>query len=262
MQIMNIMTQDIISVNKNDDLQHVMDLMDKHNISKVPAMADGQLAGIVTDNKIADELGSVRNRGVPPSHMHASTVMDRDYEPVYPQMDIREILQTVGEPGLTMLPVLENDMLVGVVTKADLLPLVEDDRPLTELMTSPVYTVKPDDRIVHARRRLLDHDIARLPVAVDGAPQGIISDMEIAFALADLKRSVSLGQQNHRLRELHVEDAMRAPALVAGRERTIKEAAKIMLSQSVGCLPVVDDSDIIEGIVTRTDLLRTLPDTL
>lgn len=262
MQIMDIMTQDIVSVNKSDDLQHVMDLMDKHNISKVPAMADGQLAGIVTDNKIADELGSVRKRGVPPSHMHASTVMDREYEPIYPQMDIREILRTVGEPGLTMLPVLENDVLVGVVTKADLLPLVRDDRSITEVMTSPVYTVKPDDRIVHARRRLLDQDIARLPVAVDGAPQGIISDMEIAFALADLKRSVSLGQQNHRLRELLVADAMRAPALVAGTERTITEAAQIMLDQAVGCLPIVEESDTLVGIVTRTDLLQTLPGTL
>ncbi len=262
MQIMDIMTQDIISVNKNDDLQYVMDLMDKHNISKVPAMADGQLAGIVTDNKIADELGSVRNRKVPPSHMHASTVMDRDYEPVYPQMDIREILQTIGEPGLTMLPVLENEILIGVVTKADLLPLVDDARPVTDIMTSPVHTVKPDDRVVHARRRLLDHDIARLPVAVDGAPQGMISDMEIAFALADIKRSVPLGQQNHRLRELHVEDAMRAPALVAGEERTIEEAARIMLDQSVGCLPIVDANDLLQGIITRTDLLRTLPDSL
>ena len=262
MQIMDIMTKDIISVNKNDDLQYVMDLMDKHNISKVPAMADGQLAGIVTDNKIADELGSVRNRKVPPSHMHASTVMDRDYEAVYPQMDLREILHTVGEPGLTMLPVLENKVLVGVVTKADLLPMVEDDRSVTDIMTSPVHTVKPDDRIVHARRRLLDNDIARLPVAIDGAPQGIISDMEIAFALAELKRSVSLGRQNHQLRELLVADAMRAPALVAGTQRSIAEAARIMLDQSVGCLPIVDDDDTLMGIVTRTDLLRTLSNNL
>lgn len=262
MQIMNIMTTDIISVNKNDDLQHVMDLMEKHNISKVPAMADGTLAGIVTDNKIADELGSVRKRGVTPAHMHASTVMNRDFEPIYPQMDVREILRTVGEPGLTMLPVLENEMLVGVVTKADLLSYVEDDRSVVEAMTGNVVTVKPDDRIVHARRRLLDHDIARLPVVVDGEPQGIISDMEIAFALAELKRSVSLGQQNHRLRELLVEDAMRAPALVAGEERTIAEAAGIMLDQAIGCLPIVDESDALQGIVTRTNLVRTLPDRL
>ncbi|MDD3493080.1 MAG: CBS domain-containing protein [Candidatus Thermoplasmatota archaeon] len=258
MQIKEIMTTDIISVSKNEDLQHVMDLMKKHDISKVPVLDGGQLVGIVTDNVIADKLGSLRSRGVPASHLHASTVTDKNFESIYPQMEVREILATVGRPGLTMLPVLENHVLVGVVTKADLLPFVTVDRPVGDIMTGAVHTVKPEDRVVHARHLLFTHDIARLPVVEDGRVQGILSDMEIAFAFAHIKRSIPLGQQNHRLRELLVSDVMKKPALVVGRERTAGEAAAVMLDSNVGCLPVVDGHETLAGIVTRTDLVRLL----
>lgn len=258
MHIKEIMTTDIISVSKNEDLQHVMDLMKKHNISKVPVLDNGQLVGIVTDNLIADKLGSLRSRGVPASHLHASTVTDKNFEAVYPQMEVQEILATVGQPGLTMLPVLENGMLVGVVTKADLLPLVTAEVLVKEIMTNTVHTVKPEDRVVHARRLLFTHDIARLPVVEGGKVQGIVSDMEIAFAFAHIKRSIPLGQQNNRLRELLVSDVMKKPALVVEGERTAREAAAIMLNSNVGCLPVVDGHETLTGIITRTDLVRLL----
>lgn len=260
MKIKEIMTREIVYVSKNDDLKHVMDLMEKHNISKVPVMDDGKLVGIVTDTVIADKLGSFKSRGVPASRMHASTVMDKNFEPVYPEMEIKEILETVGKPGLTMLPVVENDVLVGVVTKADLLPFVKGDKKIREIMATNVHSVKPDDRVIHARRTLIDNDIARLPVVDDGRVVGVLSDKEISFAFSEIKRSYPLGQQNHHIRELLVKDVMKAPAIVSGGDITVKEAAKIMMENEIGCIPVVDEKEKIEGIVTRTDLVRLLTD--
>jgi CBS domain-containing protein len=260
MKIKEIMTTDIITVNKSNDLQYVMDLMKKHGFSKVPVLDDGTLVGIVTDNVIADKLGSVRNRGVPAARMHASTVMNEAFDLLFPQMDVQDILETVGQPGLTMLPVVENNMLVGVVTKADLLPFVTSAANVTDLMTESVQVVKPEDRVIHARHLLLTHDIARLPVTENGKVLGILSDMEIAFAFADIKRSYSLGQQHHRLRELLVHDIMKSPAIVAETTRTAEELAAVMLKTDVGCLPVVDEHETLRGIVTRTDLVRLITD--
>jgi len=260
MKIKEIMTREIVYVSKNDDLKHVMDLMEKHNISKVPVMDDGKLVGIVTDTVIADKLGSLKSRGVPASRMHASTVMDKNFEVVYPDMDVKEILDTVGKPGLTMLPVIENDVLVGVVTKADLLPFVKRDRKVREIMSTNVYSVKPDDRVIHARRILIDNDIARLPVVDDSRVVGVLSDKEISFAFSEIKKSYPLGQQNHHIRELLVRDVMKTPAIVSNGDITVEEAAGIMMENEIGCIPIVDDKEKLEGIVTRTDLVRLLAD--
>lgn len=258
MKIREIMTKEIIYVNKNDDLRYILDLMEKHNITKIPVLDDGKLVGVVTDNRIADKLGSIRSRGVIAAHMHATTVMEKEFESISPDTDVEEILKTVGEPGLTMLPVTVNEHLVGVVTKADLLPLVKSEESVRDIMTTPVITVKPDDRVIHARRLLLDNDIARLPVVDGGKVVGIISDREIAFALAALKRSFSLGQQSHQLKMLLVRDVMKTPVITARENITIKESAQIMMENDIGCIPIVGGDDKIRGIVTRTDLLRHL----
>jgi len=258
MKVKDVMTKEVIYVSKNDDLRHVIDLMEKHNITKLPVVDDGKIVGIVTDNKIADKLGSIRSKGVPAARLHASSVMEKDIDAVSPETDVEDILATVGEPGPTMLPVVVDGTLVGVVTKADLLPFVKGEESISSIMTTPVITVKPDERVVHARRLMLENEIARLPVVENGKVVGIISDKEIAFAFAALKRSFSLGQQQHQLKMLLVKDVMKTPVVTAREDISIEEAAKIMMENEIGCLPIIGGDEKIKGIVTRTDLLHYL----
>jgi len=121
-----------------------------------------------------------------------------------------------------------------------------------------LHFVSPDDRVVHARRIMIDQNIARLPVVDKGKLVGMISDTEIAFALADLKKSLPLGRQKHRLDELLVEDVMKTPVVWTESKITISEAAKIMLNKNLGALPVIDNGKLV-GIISRTDLLNTIP---
>ena len=260
MKVKDVMTKEVIYVSKNDDLRHVIDLMEKHNITKLPVLDDGKIVGIVTDNKIADKLGSIRSRGIPAARLHASSVMEKDFDVVSPETEVDEILATVGEPGPTMLPVAVDGTLIGVITKADLLPFVKGEESVATIMTTPVITVRPDDRVVHARRLMMENEIARLPVVEDGKVVGIISDKEIAFAFAALKRSFSLGQQQHQLKMLLVKDVMTTPVITAKEDISIEEAAKIMMEKEIGCLPIVGGDGKIKGIVTRTDLLHYLRD--
>lgn len=257
MKVKEVMTKDIISVDKDVDLQHVLNLMKKHEITKIPVVEDKKLVGVVTDDVIAVKLGSIRKRGVPASRLHASSVTDKDIETVSPDTDVREILKKVGEPGPTMLNVVENDKLVGVITKADLLPLVKSKKQLREIMQKRIHSVSPDDRVIHARRIIINENVARLPVIHNGKLLGMISDTEIAFALANVKKSIPLGRQKHRLDELLVEDVMKTPVVWTEPGMGVSDAAKIMMKKNVGALPLIENNNIV-GIVTRTDLLKTI----
>ena len=171
--------------------------------------------------------------------------------------EVEKVLKMVGQPGPTMLPVVDNDRLVGVVTKADLLFLVNSPQPIEAIMTKKMHTVSPDDRIVHARRIMIDENVARLPVVDQGTLLGIISDIEIAFAFASLKKSFSIGRQKHKLDELLVKDVMKSPVMWTTRTVRIVDAAKLMMKHNIGSLPVIDNNTLV-GIITRTDLLRTI----
>lgn len=257
MKIKDVMTTEIISVDKDVNLKHVLKLMKKHDVTKIPVVEEKKLVGTISDNTIAMKLGSKRKAGVPASRLHASSVTDKHVEVVTPNTSIKTILQKVGEPGPTMLAVVENDALLGVVTKADLLPLVTSTKRLQDIMQKSLHVISSDDRVIHARRTMIDNNIARLPVIDDGKLVGIISDTEIAFAFANLKRSFPLGRQKHQLEELLVEDVMKSPVIWAEPGMTAMEAAKVMLKHNIGALPLMKDNTIV-GIVTRTDLLKTI----
>jgi len=257
MKVSEIMTKDIITVDKDDSLKHVLNLMKKHDITKIPVLEEKKLVGIVTDNIIAFKLGSKRKKEVSAARLHASSVLIKEFTVVTPNTSVEDLLKSVGKPGPTMLPVVENEKLIGVVTKADLLPLVENNEQVHSIMRPDVQSVDPEDRVIHARRIMIDEDIARLPVIHQGQLIGMISDKEIAFALAKIKRSFSIGKQKHQLDELFVKDVMKTPAVWISSSIRISEAAKIMIKHNIGALPIITD-DTIKGIVTRTDLIKTL----
>jgi len=258
MKVIEVMTKNIISVDKDVDLKYVLDLMKKHEITKIPVIEDKKLIGVVTDNIIAYKLGSIRKKGIPPSRLHASSVTEKNVERISPDTDLKTILKKVGEPGPTMLFVVEKEKLLGVITKADLLPFVKNKKQVKEIMKKIIHTVSPDDRVIHARRIMINETIARLPVVDEGKLVGIISDNEIAFAFANIKRSFPLGRQKHQLDELLVRDVMKSPALWTQPQITATEAATIMLKNNVGALPLIENGKLV-GIVSRTDLLNTIP---
>jgi CBS domain-containing protein len=258
MKVKDVMTTEIISVDKDEDLSHILALMKKHDITKIPVLENKKFFGIITDNMIAYKLGSIRKREITASRLHASSVVEKKVPIISADEDVSSILRKVGEPGPTMLPVLQLDgHLIGILTKADILHLVNSTDPVSKIMQKKLSVVAPDDRVVHARRIMVDEQIARLPVVGQGSVVGIISDMEIAFAFAKLKESYALGQQKHHLEELLVQEIMKSPVIWTNKTLKIADSAKLMLKHDIGSLPIIDDDKLI-GIITRTDILKTV----
>ena len=257
MKVKEIMTTKIIAVDKDDSLKRVLDLMKKHNITKIPVLEEKKFFGLVTDNVIAYKLGSIRKRGITASRLHASSVTEKNVMIVSPEEEVKNILKSVGEPGPTMLPIVKDGKLVGVVTKADLLPLVKNKNQLHSIMQKKVHTVNVDDRIIHARHIMITENIARLPVLDEKKLVGIISDIEIAYAFASLKKAFSLGRQKHHLEELLVKDIMQSPVIWSNPSMSMYDAAQLMLKHNIGALPLIENDKLV-GMVTRTDLLRSI----
>ncbi len=256
LKVRDVMSSELITVDKDRNLRDVLHLMQQHGITKIPVTQDGNLVGVVTDGKIVDKLGRAHNKAIQTTTLRASGVMDKDFIVAHPDEALENLLVDVGKPGLTMVPVVQGKKLVGIVTKADLLRLVESKVTVKSLMKTEVRAVGPEERLVHARRLLLDHDIARLPVIVGGKVQGIIAEHEMAVAFADFKEA-DAHVQKANIRDLQVAPYMRRNVITANPEMTAKAAAQKMLDNHVGGLPVVNGQGVIQGMVTRTDLIRT-----
>src|SRR5438093_4209956 len=147
----DLMSREVVSVDKDERLEQVIDTMRKGRMSKLPVLEKGKLVGIVTDGDIADELGAIKNRGVPASHLHASSAMRRHAPTCAPETEGAAVVKTMLDEDAALLPVVHDRDVVGVITMSDALRFVDGGagsaRTLEQVMTSKLEVVQPTDRV-------------------------------------------------------------------------------------------------------------------
>ncbi|MHB8585785.1 MAG: CBS domain-containing protein [Thermoplasmatota archaeon] len=259
-KVADVMAKNVVTVDKDDRLERVLRLMEKNNITKIPVTDGGAaLVGIVTDAEVADELGSLRNIGKAPNAIHVSGVMKRDVPTLSPEADIEEAIELAKKNGIGIIPIVYDKTIVGVITKADLLPFVTDSRPVKDIMATQLHAVAPTDRVIHARRMMIDNSVERLPVLDQGALVGMIAEADVALGLAKFKEKFADNHQAAQLKEFRVDEVMIRTIVKGDPSLTIKAAARLLHERHVGALPItLNGSQRIAGMVTRTDLIRTI----
>jgi CBS domain-containing protein len=100
--------------------------------------------------------------------------------------------------------------------------------------------------LAEARALLDQHRIRHLPVLEKGKLLGIITDRDIRSAAAASS-----------LDRVKVGDAMTKKVITVTPETHIQQAAKLLLANRIGGLPVLQEG-ALQGIITETDLLNAL----
>ncbi len=255
MAVEDIMTKKVISVDKNRKLSDAVNLMEKKRISRVAVTTNGELCGILTEKDVADHVGSVRHGKSMPSSLHISTAMKSPIISVEKDVSIREATKTMLKEGISSLPVLSEGKLAGIVTKTDLVKTFADsEEKLEDIMKRGVVTVSPNDRIVHARRLMLDKKIGRLVVVEEGNIVGILTERGAAKTLFAFKQATDRGHAL-RIRNIQVKDAMTPKVITLDIKAKAKDAINIMIKNKFSGIPLTRGGKLA-GIVTKTDILR------
>jgi len=135
-----------------------------------------------------------------------------------------------------------------------------------EVMTTEVATTTPEALLKDAALQLVRGRISGMPV-VDGDRHvvGVVSEADILAKEGDeqkpggfLQWLVDPGDPwvAARFDAVTVGDAMSSPARTILADRTVAEAATLMLDENVNRLPVVDAEGTLIGLVSRGDLVR------
>jgi CBS domain-containing protein len=131
-------------------------------------------------------------------------------------------------------------------------------------MTSHVVTVSPSTPFKEVVHLLRSHRVAAVPVVDErGRVQGVVSEADLLLK-QEYPRDHELGlaeRLRHRAeatrsRGTIAKDFMSSPAITIGPDATVLEAAKLLHARRVKRLPVVDESGVLVGIVSRADLLE------
>ncbi len=264
MHVKDIMKEEIVLVDKDQNIQDALKLMKKHKISRLPVVNVNsehvrELVGMVTEKDIALRLGSSKYGKLPPAHFHVSTVMEQDPLVVEVDQSLGNVAKLMIDEKVDGMPVVNNEEVVGLLTKTSFLEICRGKpfsvTKISERMHTDLFTVSPNDRLVHARRCLIDNGIGRLPVVEDDDLVGILTAKDIANAMISFRKIVPDKYKNSRIRNLLVEDVMTQNVKTIGAESTLEEVSNMMLENRFSGIPVEDDGTL-RGIITKTDLIN------
>ena len=113
-----------------------------------------------------------------------TTIMSSPVKVVNPETPISEAKRLIQRFGHGGLPVVNQDKLIGIITRRDLdkVPDDFDKRPVKRYMTSNVLTIEPSASIVEARRLMMRKSVGRLPVIQNGQVLGIVTRSDVLKA--------------------------------------------------------------------------------
>jgi CBS domain-containing protein len=125
--------------------------------------------------------------------------------------------------------------------------------PASGFMTTELITATEDQTIQEICKIMSDHDIGCVVVVkrlVGGnKPIGIITERDIVR---------EIGTSDLILAQKPIRELMKYPLVTISPNTTIKEAIEIMQTKNIRRLLVVDNDDIVRGILTQKDVFNAL----
>jgi len=132
-----------------------------------------------------------------------------------------------------------------------------------DFMTRHPIMVSPETPAPEAQKIMLENDIRHLPVIGDGKILlGLITRERLRVPPSDLG-SLNIWEISRILSNMKVKDMMvkRKELETIQQDATLESAAQVMLTNKIGCLPVIED-EVVIGIISEIDLLEQLSNLL
>jgi IMP dehydrogenase len=141
------------------------------------AMAQNGGLGILHKNlSVEDQAKEVRKVKTSESGMITNPITVR------PDMTVGDVIRIMQERNISGLPVVEKDRLIGIVTGRDIRFETQFQRPVTEVMTTPVVTAPVGTSHDAAVALLHKHRIEKLPVVEGDRLVGLYTIRDIENA--------------------------------------------------------------------------------
>jgi CBS domain-containing protein len=196
----------------------------------------------------------------------ARDVMSREIVSISTTADFRTALNLLLKRQIHVLPVIEQNRLVGMISSRDFLrefsygELPGSREPVSHLLKGkPQEPLAPDATLDEALLAMHDAGVACLAVAQGDCPVGVVSQRDI------VREKCRLDDQSEFHSEMRVSNPIlqvtrNSPSIRSGQR--LCEAAAAMVDHSLPAVTVVNQSNRLLGLITEDDLLGVLYDAL
>jgi len=139
--------------------------------------------------EIAEQMIVDLIKGNQRSSVQISDVMSFPVYSIPPDESMAEVAKILRQRGCTGLPVVDDGLLVGIISRRDFKKIRKQDQlqaPVKAFMSTRVISIEPGNSPIQAAQTMVRHDIGRLPVVEDGRIIGIITRSDVMMYFYDL----------------------------------------------------------------------------
>ncbi|MBN2013987.1 MAG: CBS domain-containing protein [Candidatus Altiarchaeota archaeon] len=248
--VQDVMTADPECIHASDLVTKARSIMRRHRRRSLPVVEEDKLVGIITRGDVMRVTSNKAN-------LLVGGIMVKNVVTSGLEEDLLSCAQKMIKAGIRQLPVVADDRIVGIISARDLLAafMKHSHNPvkkkIADVMTSEVVFCEPGDEISGIWDKMYASNFSGFPVLKKKKVIGVLTRMDMIRA-----GSVRLSKESGRPKIVHVEKAMRTPAVTIKPGADVKEAAALMLERDIIRLPVTDEKGHLQGIVDIEDILR------
>lgn len=136
--------------------------------------------------------------------------------------------------------------------------LIEVPATVADVMTREVAGVEEDDSLENLLESMRALRLRHLPVTDDDHLIGLITERDLLRAANSDFLAHSAERDRELFHRLRARDVMVRDVVTISPETSLTAAAKLMLERRIGCLPVIDSSNVLQGILTSSDIVATI----
>ena len=126
-----------------------------------------------------------------------------------------------------------------------------------EIMSTDVVVVGRNGDLSQVEDLMVTNKLRHVPVVEHGELVAIVSQRDLFKAMLSSTMGYGDKAQQAYLHSVRVKEMMTYPVVTVTPDTSVGEAADLMVHKGIGCLPVVEGTQLV-GVVTKTDLLRCL----
>ena len=126
-----------------------------------------------------------------------------------------------------------------------------------DYMTTEMVTVKETDTLLDAIMFFVRSTFRHLPVVRGRQLVGVITERDVKQYAPSVLSGISAEDYNSIMETTPISRVMARTPITVRPEQSVLEAAKLLYVKRLGCLPVVQDGELV-GIITTTDMLKVL----
>jgi len=127
-----------------------------------------------------------------------------------------------------------------------------------DIMSVEVFTLRADDDLTTLYDLMDAEHIRHIPVVDDdGRLVGLVTHRDLLRGALGNQEDLPVSIQRDLLRRTRIGEIMIEDVETIAPDRSIEDAAQVMLEYKYGCLPVLEDGRLV-GIITEADFVRCL----